>query len=212
MGSIADVPAPREVTETSVSFHGRVWDVRTDVLNLDGDTQVTRDYVDHTGAVVVLALNDADEVFLLRQYRHPVRRELWEAPAGLLDVPGESPLDAAKRELWEEADLEASTWNVLLDIATSPGGSSECVRIFLARDVTTAHADNRHDREDEERDMEGRWVPLGDVLESIMRGQMWNGIAIAGAFALDSARRHGWASLRPADAHWDFTPGRASLR
>jgi 8-oxo-dGTP pyrophosphatase MutT (NUDIX family) len=205
---LADVHAPRSVVTSEKSFDGRVWDVTTDVVDLGDAGTVTRDYVAHTGAVAVMAINEAGQVYLVRQYRHPVRRELWEPPAGLLDVRGESPLDAAKRELWEEADLVADTWNVLVDFASSPGGNSEGIRIYLARNVSDAPGDGRHVREAEEQDMPGAWVDLDAVLAAAHAGRIWGPTTIVGAFALDAARRSGWALLRPADAPWDYVPGR----
>ncbi|MEX0914219.1 MAG: NUDIX hydrolase [Demequina sp.] len=208
MTSLIDVPGRRPVSATSVSFTGRVWDIKTDVVELGDSGTVTRDYVAHTGAVAIMALNDDGQVYLVRQYRHPVGRELWEPPAGLLDEEGEHPLDAAKRELWEEADLRADRWDVLVDYVTSPGGSSEGIRIYLARDVREADADDRHERTAEERDMIGQWWDHSEILAAIMQGKLWGPTTIVGAFALDAAVRSQWATLRPADAPWDYRPGR----
>lgn len=91
--------------------------------------------VEHPGAVGIVALDDAGRVFLVRQYRHPTRRHLWELPAGLLDVAGEPPLTAAHRELAEEAGLRARDWLVLVDALNSPGMSDEAIRLFLARGI-----------------------------------------------------------------------------
>ena len=86
-------------------------------------------------------------MLLIRQYRHPVRSYLWEAPAGLLDVDDEHPLVAAKRELLEEAHQVADTWHVLYDVYNSPGSSSEALRCYLARDLRPAPGDGvRGDR------------------------------------------------------------------
>lgn len=208
MTSLADQPGSRPVTASSVSFTGRVWDIKTDVVDLGDSGTVTRDYVAHTGAVAIMALNDAGQIYLVRQYRHPVGRELWEPPAGLLDVDDEPPLAAAQRELWEEADLRADTWHTLVDYVTSPGGSSEGIRIFLARDVREADADDRHERTAEERDMIGQWWDVDAVLAAIMGGELWGPTTIVGTFALDAARRGAWDSLRPADAAWDYRIGR----
>ncbi len=207
---LVDVPIRKTVRDSRVSFAGRVWDVRTDTVDLGDSGEVTRDYVDHTGAVAVMALNEAGQVYLVRQYRHPVGRELWEPPAGLLDVDGEDPLEAAKRELWEEADLIADTWNVLVDFVTSPGGNSEGIRIYLARDVRDAPEDDRHERQAEERDMEGAWHALDDVLAAIAAGHLWGPTTLVGALSLDAARRAHWDTLRDASAPWDYSPGRTS--
>lgn len=202
VGPLADTNVGRHVVSTRQVFEGRVWNVRSDDVDLGGSGRVTRDYVDHPGAVAVMALNDRGEVYLVHQYRHPVRRELWEPPAGLLDVKGEDPLTAAKRELWEEADLLADTWHVLVDFATSPGGSSERIRVFLAQDVRLSAADDRHVREAEERDMVGAWVQLDEVLTGVLEGRIWAPTTVVGAFALDAARRAGFSTLRAVDAPW----------
>ncbi len=198
--ALADVAAPRPVVASHTSFAGRVWDVVTDTVDLGEGGVVTRDYVRHTGAVSVMALNEHSELFLIRQYRHPVRRELWEPPAGLLDVSGEPALEAAKRELWEEADLRADTWHTLLDFFTTPGGVSERIRIFLARDLHEVPAEERFSREGEELGMPSAWVPVADVLQGIAAGRLGCPTLVAGAFALDLAMRSQWSTLRAADA------------
>ncbi len=197
---LADVVAPRPVLSQTPRFEGRVWDVVTDEVDLGVGGVVHRDYVRHAGAVAIMALNDSGEVYLVRQYRHPVGRELWEPPAGLLDVADEPALEAAKRELWEEADLRAGTWHTLADFFTTPGGVSERIRIFLARDLTEVPEAERFAREAEELEMEGRWVALSDLLEAIQAGRVGGPSTSLGAFALDAAIRSGFATLRPADA------------
>ena len=77
---------PRPVLSSELAFAGRVWDVRSEHVDLGDGGVVVRDYVDHTGAVAVLALDDEDRVVLVQQYRHPVGAFEWELPAGLLDV------------------------------------------------------------------------------------------------------------------------------
>ena len=170
--------------------------------------QVTRDFVQHTGAVVIVALNERGEMYLVRQYRHPVGVECWEPPAGLLDVADEPPVEAAKRELHEEADLAAATWHVLADFFPSGGGSSEAVRVFLARGLTPVPEADRHDRTEEERDMVGAWVPLDEVLEAIAAGRVHASSLVVGAMAADLARRSDWSTLRPADARVVAPAGR----
>ena len=199
---VRDIPAPRPVTEREVAFRGRVWDVVTDHVRLDASLVVARDVIRHPGAVAIVAFREPGEVLLVRQYRHPVGREMWEPPAGLLDVAGEDPLAAAKRELHEEADAVATTWHVLVDFFTSPGGSSEAIRIYLAREIfEVPHADC-FVREAEEKGMIRRWVPLDEVLAGIAASELQSPTLVTGAYALDAARRAGFATLRPADAPW----------
>ncbi|NIZ93229.1 NUDIX hydrolase [Kineosporiaceae bacterium B12] len=200
-----DAVVQRRVTSAETVFEGRVWDVVREVVELpgeDGPTSVTRDLQRHPGAVTVLALDDDEHVLFVKQYRHPVRRELWELPAGLLDVDGEPPLTAAQRELAEEADLRAERWDVVVDWFNSPGGSSEANRIYLARGLSAVPAGQRHTREDEERDMVPVRVPLAEAVEAVLAGRLGNPGTVIGVLAAAAARSAGWSTLRPADAAW----------
>lgn len=192
-----------EIVSSETVFHGRVWDVRRDVFRYN-DADITRDYVDHTGAVAVLALDDAGRVLLIKQYRHPVRHRDWEIPAGLLDIRGEDPLAAVKRELAEEADLVADEWNVLADIFTSPGGSDEAIRIYLARGVRPAP--EVFDREEEEADIETAWLPLDDAVDAVLARTVHNAPLIIALLAARTAREKGWATLGAADEPWPTHP------
>ena len=209
MTPVRDEPADLPVLRSEQVLDGLVWDVRRDVVDL-GHGTVTREVLVHTGAVGVVALDDDERVLLLRQYRHPVGHYLWEPPAGLLDVPGEDPLVTARRELAEEADLVAADWHVLVDFFNSPGGSTEAFRCYLARGLSPVPAGERHDREDEERDMATGWLPLDEARDLVLAGHLHNPTAVTGILAACAARDAGWESLRPADAPWpERSPGRA---
>lgn len=199
---LADEPVELPLLASELVFDGRVWDVRRDTVEFNG-APLVRDYVDHPGAVAVLALDDDDRVFLIRQYRHPVRTREWEIPAGLLDVHGEDPLATAKRELAEEGDLVASEWTVLVDVRTSPGGSDEAIRIYLARGLR--EADEVFEREDEEADLETRWASLDECVEAVLARRVQNSSLVFGALAAFAARARDWQGLGAADAPW---PGR----
>lgn len=187
-------------------FEGRVWDIRRDTFELGG-RPIVREYVDHPGAVAVLALDEREHAFLIRQYRHPVRMRDWEIPAGLLDIGGEDPLAAAKRELAEEGDLVASEWAVLADFFTSPGGSDEAIRIYLARGLSaTAEV---FAREDEEAHMETRWADLDECLDAVLARRVQNPSLAIAVLAAHSARAREWRTLAPSDAPW---PGRSTPR
>ena len=160
-----------------------------------------RDYITHPGAVAVLALNQRDEVLLISQYRHPVRRLLWEIPAGLRDVPGESLVDNAARELAEEAGYRAGSWWTLLDALVSPGVSNERIRIFLARDLASIpDGESFYVRRHEEKDMQVVWIPLRDAVDKAVSGMIHNMTAVAGILAAYAASADGFKGLRPADA------------
>lgn len=198
---LRDVPGPVTPLSHETVYHGRIWDVARDELDLGSGT-ACREYVVHTGAVGILAVDDRDRVLMVRQYRHPVRMRLWEIPAGLLDVPGESAVDAARRELYEEADLRAADWHVLVDWFNSPGGSSEAVRAFVARGLSGVPAAERFERTDEEAGMEYRWVTLDEARDAVLGGRVHNPTAVVAVLAACAARAEGWTTLRPADAPW----------
>ena len=206
---IADEPAALQVRSSRTVHHGMVWDVRRDEVDLGDGQTVTREVVDHTGAVGVVVLDAEDRVLLLRQYRHPVRSYLWEPPAGLLDVAGEDPQVAAARELAEEADLVADQWHVLVDFYNSPGGSTEAFRCYLARGLHDVPESEWHQREHEERDMARAWVDLSEARDLVLAGRLHNPTTVCGVLAAAAAREAGWTTLRPADAPWpERSPGR----
>ena len=168
------------------------------------DWTITREYVDHTGAVAILAMDEAGRVLLIRQYRHPVRHRDWEIPAGLLDQHGEEPLIAAQRELSEEVDLEAGEWNVLSDVFTSPGGNDEAIRIYLARDIRSTGS--AFAREAEEADIEVRWVPLDEAVDAVLQRRVHNAPLIIALLAARTAREQGWSTLGAANEPWPSHP------
>ncbi len=207
---LRDERAGLPISSRTVVYSGRVWDVRQEVFDYAG-APLTRDYVAHTGAVAILVMDDDDNILTIQQYRHPVRLREWEIPAGLLDIPGESAWECAQRELAEEVDLIADSWHVLADYTTSPGGSDEIIRVFLARDIRPTDAP--HAREGEEVDMVSRWVPLQDAVDSVLAGQVGNSIFTIAILTADAAKQRGWATLRPADSPWtqrEWRDGRES--
>ena len=120
ISSIEDRHTPHTVTESTTAWSGRIVDMVEDhVVVVEGEEPVVRQYTRHPGAVAVVAMRGeegAEEILLLRQYRHPVNASLWEIPAGLLDIPGEDSRVAAERELAEdeEATMEYA-WVSLSD-------------------------------------------------------------------------------------------------
>ncbi len=177
---LRDEPFEADVTASDLVYAGRVWDVRSDTVRY-GDGEIVRQYVDHPGAAAVVAVDDEERVLLIQQYRHPIRHRDWEIPAGLLDVAGEPPIETARRELAEEADLVAASIEPLVSVFTTPGGNDEVVHVFLARQLTSASA--TFARTDEEADIRLEWVALADVVDAILAGRMRNGILVAGVLA-----------------------------
>jgi ADP-ribose pyrophosphatase len=179
-------------------FRGPVFRVVTDRVEMPDGRVAPRDYIEHVGAVGVVALDDGGQVVLVRQYRAPLRTHLWELPAGLIDVAGEELPATANRELEEEADLRAARFDLLVDLYTSPGCSTERIRIFLARDLTEVPEASRHVRHDEEAGLEVRWFDLDEAVRMVFTGEITNGPAVAGLLAAARARDEQWRHLRPA--------------
>lgn len=196
-----------DVVSSERLYDGKVVRLRRDAVRMSDGAIAAREVIEHPGAVGVVALDDDGNVLLVNQYRHPVRARLDELPAGLLDVSKESALDAAKRELAEEAGVAARTWNVLLDLHTTPGVSDEAIRIFLARDLSSARPED-FEPEHEEVTMTVSREPLPDAVRRVLMGRITNAAAAAGILAVVHGRATGWRDLRPADAPWPARQGR----
>ncbi|WP_422391674.1 NUDIX domain-containing protein [Arthrobacter sp. N1] len=209
--TFSDEQSPRRLIDASTVYEGRVWDVVSEQFSLTADGEaITRDFIRHPGAVAVLVLNDDGQVLLIRQYRHPVRMALWEIPAGLLDEEGEDFVDAAARELAEEADLTARQWHVLVDLFLSPGSSSEALRIYLARGIGDVPEADRHTRTHEEAEIELRWMDLDDAVSAALEGRIHSPSAVAAVLAARVARENGFIDLRPAMTPWPEHPSQHS--
>jgi len=195
------------IEETTELAEGKITSYVRDSVRMTDGSVAGREYLMHPGAVAVVVLDDQDHVLGLRQYRHPVRRIMWELPAGLLDQPGEHPLAAAQRELYEEAHLKAADWRVLVDYYNSPGSSAEAIRVFLARGPADADGE-RFVGHAEEADIVAHWVPRTALVDAVLAGDVGNASLVAGMLAVTAAltRPGGLESLRPADAPWEARP------
>ena len=201
--AIADAPVSWPILSHRVLGEGAVSTFVSDtVATPQGETMV-RDYLQHPGAVGIIAVDDQERVVVVRQYRHPVGFRLIEPPAGLLDAEGETWLSAAERELAEEARLGAGDWRVLVDYLTSPGCLAETLRIFLARDLRDVPRPDGFTLHGEEADMDVCLVPLEELVEAVLAGRVQNPTLVAGSLAAYTALRSGRVEdLRPADAPW----------
>jgi 8-oxo-dGTP pyrophosphatase MutT (NUDIX family) len=188
------------VLKRTERLRNRVFTIVTDEVQMPGGEVAERDYMVHIGAVGVVALDDQDRVALVRQYRPALGFALWELPAGLVDVEGEPLVDAAARELAEEVDLTAGRYDLLSEMHTSPGCSTEKIRLFLARDLSVVPPDQRHERTHEEAGIELHWIALDEAVLMGLRGEITNAACLAGVFATAHARALDWKPLRPVEA------------
>ena len=211
-GPVSSAPPLFSVRSSRRVFDGAVTAVRIDeVVMPDGQT-ASREVVEHDLAVAVVALDTANDtagdtadtvgglpapaagIILIEQYRHPLRRRLWELPAGLMDVDGEPAQEAAARELIEETGYAAAEWSVLLDVATSPGFSEEVVRIFLARGLT--RVGRPRPGQHEEAELRVVRVPLATAVRAVLDGRIVNVMAVAGILAAERTLREGPVARR----------------
>ena len=191
-----------ETASSETLYTGKIFALRRDQVRMPGGECATREVVEHFGAVAVVAMDDDGNIPMVHQYRHPLGRRLWELPAGLLDIGGEPAHLTAARELEEEAGLRAGTWQVLVDLDSTPGFSDESVRVYLATGLTQVARPEAHD---EEADMTLQWYPLDEAVRKVLSGDIVNAIAVAGILAAHAVT-NGFAKPRPVDSLWMDKP------
>jgi ADP-ribose pyrophosphatase len=197
---LADAMGSWPVVASDEVATGDIVRLRRDTIRLPDGAEVRREVVEHPGAVAVVAMDQVGQVLLIRQYRHAVAGQLWEIPAGLRDVPGEHPLATAQRELLEEVGYRAADWQVLADFYSTPGISSERLRIFLARGLTRVpDVEREYQPKHEEAHLIIEWAPLDTVVSRFLSGDLHNGVLAIGVLAAYVAREGGFAALRGTD-------------
>ena len=175
MAELSDAFTPGHITDSQITqVYGGFVNVFEEEATLSTTSErFSRTWIDRGDAVGVLALRqaeDGEEALLIRQYRLPVRSMMWEIPAGILDVEGEAPADAALRELREETDYEAESIEPLVSYFSSPGFNNERLILYVARGLS--ECDVPFQREAEEAEIEKRWVRLDDVVAGVLAGDL----------------------------------------
>ena len=158
-----------EVLESQTVYEGKIMSIQRDKLTRGDDNVFIRETAVAGDAVGIVALDDKGRILLVRQYRHPMRRPVWEIPAGRMDVEGERPEMTALRELREETDTEAASVEFLTVFLNSAGWTTEKTYIYLAEGLTDV---SEFERQNEEADIEKKWIPLDKAAELVRTGQI----------------------------------------
>jgi ADP-ribose pyrophosphatase len=156
-----------------IIYEGKHFTFKTDTVKLENGKKTVRDYVEHPGAVAIIAVDD-DEILLVNQFRYATGMQLLEIPAGTLEH-GEDPQSCAIRELKEETGYVASDWKKLLSCFTAPGYSSEVIHIFVAQGLTYLGA-----RPEEDEFIRVERVNFNDVLDLIEKNIIKDSKTISG--------------------------------
>jgi ADP-ribose pyrophosphatase len=157
---------------------GNLIELHSEKVKLAGGDHTYFDIVKHPGGAVIAAINEQDEICLLKQWRHAIQQFIWEVPAGCLE-PGEPPLATAKRELEEEAGVLAAQWKDLGPICSSPGFSNEILYLFEARELSEGIL-----KLDDAEQLEAHWLPLDKAYEMCANGSIIDAKTLACLFRL----------------------------
>jgi ADP-ribose pyrophosphatase len=168
-------------------YDGRLLKVRSDTVRLPDGASAEREYIEHPGAVAVIAVTDAGELVMERQFRYPLGRDMFEIPAGKID-PGEDPLATARRELQEETGYTAAEWTHVATINIAIAYSNEHIEIYLARGLRHAQA-----KLDDEEFLEVFTLPLATALAWVREGKITDSKTVAGLFWAEKILEGGWS-------------------
>jgi ADP-ribose diphosphatase len=163
----------------------KLFSVVEEVATDPGGFEIKRSIIRHPGSAVMMAVDDHDRVLLVKQFRLPAQRELWELPAGRLD-PGESPLQAAKRELREETGYAAKEWTKIATFWASPGYVDEKMHLFLAHELTQGEQEPMEDER-----IEIHWFAAKELQELVRDGKILDAKTLIGYYSwLDHKKTH----------------------
>jgi len=155
-----------QITSSKEIYRCSIFRVTEDEAKDPSGFHIKRSIIRHPGSAVVMPIDEKGRILLVRQYRLPADRYLWEIPAGKID-DGENAFQAAQRELGEETGLTAKTWKELVSFYPSPGFVEEKMTIFVATDLTQGEAHNMDDEK-----IETRWFTPEEIWDGIQTGEI----------------------------------------
>jgi ADP-ribose pyrophosphatase len=190
-GPVGPLDLTERVVDSKTIYRGSYLTFRIDTVERSDGSRAQREVVGHPGAVAILAIDEADRVLMVRQYRAPAGRILLEIPAGTLDVDDggaiENPDLAAPRELEEETGYRAGSLRLLASFWTAPGFATELMHLYLASDLRPA--DDARLGPDEDERLELERVTLGDAIAAVERGEIADAKSILALLWFDRLRR-----------------------
>jgi len=172
-----------KVVSSKELLRNKLFSVVDEVATDPSGFEIHRSIVRHPGSAVMMAVDERKRVLLVKQYRLPAERELWELPAGRID-PGETALQAAKRELREETGYSAKKWQKLVTFWASPGYVDEQMTIFLATELT----EGKQEPMEDER-IEVRWFALKQMQDFVQRGKIVDAKTLIGFYTWMHSKR-----------------------
>ncbi|MGH8900009.1 MAG: NUDIX domain-containing protein [Egibacteraceae bacterium] len=179
------------VASSHVVHDGVFSRVRVDEVWMPDGRLARREIVEQTRAVAVVPLDDQGRVTLVRQYRHAIGERTLEVPAGKLDVEGEEPVAAARRELAEEARLAADRWEFLIEFHNSAGWTNESTLVYLATGLHETSPPDGFEAEHEETEIEIVCLPLDEAVAMIRRGELTDAKTVVGLLLTAMSTREG---------------------
>ena len=185
--TLEDAHLREEAVESTPLYRGRLLDVRKDRVRLPDGSEATREYIRHQGAAVIIAVLDNGNLLFERQYRYPLRRVVFELPAGKID-PGEAASVTAQRELLEETGYTAQEWRHLGVMHPCVGYSDERIEIFLARALQRESTQ----RLDHGEFLEVFELSLEDALDAVRNGGITDGKTISCLLWAEKVLHSGW--------------------
>jgi ADP-ribose pyrophosphatase len=177
-------PSYMEIISSKEILKNKLFTITEEVAHDSDGFEIERNIVRHPGSAVMMAVNDEQQILLVRQFRLPAEQELWELPAGRLD-PGEDSLTAAKRELREETGCQAAHWKKLISFWPSPGYVGEKMDVFLATGIT----EGEQEPMDDER-IHIQWFAANEVGQMIRRGEIQDGKTLIGYYTWRDGKRN----------------------